>query len=64
MAREPVTTDAEALRDLCMNKAGDMDLGNHITVMNALHGLPEEHVVALRHMGYSEKCASNYIRIY
>ena len=64
MAREPVTTDAEALRDLCRYKAGEMDLGNHVTVMNALHGLPEEHVVALRHMGYSEKCASSYIRIY
>ena len=53
IAKRYAITDEDALKDLCRGKVVPMDLGNHVTVFNALKNLPSPHRENLKHMGYN-----------
>ena len=53
IAKRYAITDEDALKDLCRGKVEPMDLGNHVTVFNALKNLPSPHRENLKHMGYN-----------
>ena len=53
IAKSYTITKEEALKKLCVGKVEPMDLGNHVTVYNALKNLPSPHRENLKHMGYN-----------
>lgn len=53
IVKSSTLTEEEALKKLCVGKVEPMDMGNHVTVFNALQNLPSPHRENLKHMGYN-----------